>query len=339
MKRDENGSLTPARGYLTEQLREMTELKHADMPAYTCIENEVLLDSSDMGPDDWAKIVGYIEDNYYLYDGFIIIMGTDTMAYTASALSFMLENLAKTVVLTGSIFPFGEVYSDARRNLICSMIFACKYEIPEVCIFFNDRLLRGNRCRKVDSWGLAAFDSQNYPPLAKLEEVVYQTRHTLGLESNLVLPQPKGRFRTHKSIDSRVICIRLIPGFDDETLRSLINSKTCKAIILELYGTGNAPSRNKAGLIDVLKAVVATGAIVVVTSQCPRGAVRLDAYRLGRVLSEIGVVSAGDMTTESTAAKLAYLLGRGLSNAQVRRYMLTNLRGELTESEAAGAKL
>lgn len=168
MKSGDDGSLAPEAGYLTERIKEMPEMSSADMPDVKIKEYDHLIDSSMMGPDDWAKIASDIEEMYYQYDGFVVVMGTDTMAYAASALSFMLENLGKTVVFTGSQIPFFEVYNDARRNLIISILFAATSDFPEVCICFNDKILRGNRAVKVNSLSLDAFDSPNFPPLATI---------------------------------------------------------------------------------------------------------------------------------------------------------------------------
>jgi len=357
MKRNEEGAFAPVSGYLAQVIKDMpemlAEMRGAKvMPKYTLIEYNPLLDSSDMGPEDWVKIAKDIERNYYDYDGFVVIMGTDTMAYCASALSFMLENLDKTVVITGSILSIAEVYNDARRNLIGSMIFATEYDLPEVCIFFNNLLLRGNRSKKMDSNGLAAFQSPNFPPIGLLEDIFMQTavsRHQFSslaalasgqsqssgyvpfsAPQNLLLPHPKGRFRIHTTMDTRVLVIRLVPGFDDEGISAMINNcPSLKALILEVYGTGNAPNR-KTRLLDNIKLATQKGILVVVTTQCPKGAVMLGQYALGKTLMDLGVVEAGDMTTEATATKLAYLFGKKLPLVQVQAAMRANLRGEMT---------
>ena len=186
-----------------------------------------------IGPQDWIKIANDIESHYLQFDGFVVIMGTDTMAYASSALSFMLENLGKCVVFTGSQIPFCEVYNDARRNLIVSIIFAISSEFPEVCICFNDKLLRANRAIKVNSIGLNAYESPNFPPLATLGAFINENKE-------LALPPPRGPFRVHKTLEAQVIVLKLVPGFDDECIHAMVKySTSLKAIVLEMYGTGN----------------------------------------------------------------------------------------------------
>jgi L-asparaginase len=247
-----------------------------------------------------------IESEYFNYDGFVIIMGTDAMAYAASALSFMLENLGKAVVFTGSQIPFAEVYNDARRNLIASVIFAASQELNEVCLFFKDTLLRGNRSTKVNSFGLDAFSSPNFPPLATLGVNV-------TLRKDLTLSPPKGAFRVHKEMlpNLGIIVVKLLPGFNDEPLTTMVKqSTTLKALILEMYGTGNYPVSKKKGLLDTLQIARSKGIIVIALSQCPRGSVLFTKYALGAALQKLGVLSGGDMTSEACSTKLAHLMGR-----------------------------
>lgn len=225
-------TLAPERGYLTAKINELPEVGREDMPHFKVLEYEPLLDSSCMGPENWIQIANDIESNYLLYDGFVVIMGTDTMAYASSALSFMLENLGKSVVFTGSQIPFCDIYTDARRNLLVSMIIAASSDIPEVCLCFNDKVLRANRAVKVDSHGLDAFISPNFPQLATLGASIQFSRE-------LLLTPPRSSFRTHKTLEANVIVLKLVPGFDDEAIESLIkHSNSLKAIVLELYGTG-----------------------------------------------------------------------------------------------------
>ncbi|KAF2070122.1 hypothetical protein CYY_008562 [Polysphondylium violaceum] len=323
MKRDPiSGALRPEPHYLEEQLSALPEMKSLDMPVYTLTEFNPPIDSSDMEHEDWVKIAKLIEQNYYDYDGFVVLHGTDTMAYTASALSFMLENLGKPVVFTGSQIPFAELINDARRNLLTAIIFAGKVDLPEVCIFFNNQLLRGCRSRKVDSWSLDAFDSPNCPPLA-----------TLGMEINvnydIVLNQPKGRFRVHEEINKNIAVVHLVPGFSDDTFENILSGKI-EGLILQSYGSGNAPAKKSKFLQSIQKAVQ-RGVIVVVTSQCLRGSVNLKQYATGKSLLDAGAISGFDMTIETAATKLGWLLGRGLTKEQVKILMETDLRGELTK--------
>lgn len=204
----QNGTLAPLKGYLPQCIREMPEVHDPSMPELDVLEYDPLIDSANVGPEDWASLSSHLRDNYYDYDGFVIIHGTDTMAYTASALSFMLEGLGKAVVITGSMIPLAAVYNDARRNLLISAIFAAQLELCEVAIFFNDRLLRGNRAVKVDSNSLDAFDSPNFPPLATVGARVSTDRVAWRAP-------PVSRLRVHTALSTCVIVVRLAPGFDD----------------------------------------------------------------------------------------------------------------------------
>ncbi|RYY32267.1 hypothetical protein EON62_05565, partial [archaeon] len=274
------------------------------------------------------RIASTIEELYYEYDGFVVVMGTDTMAYAASALSFICEGLGKTVILTGAMLPLVDIFNDGQRNLIVSIVLAASLDMPEVGIFIDDKLMRGNRTVKVNSSGLDAFDSPNFPPLAQLE-IGIRYRPTL------CMPQPRGRFRVHKSLCTAVAVWRMVPGFDDEyVISSIRHAGSLRAIVLELYGTGNMSSR-KASLIDALTLAVSKGIIIVVASQCMRGAVNLSAYALGKKLEAIGVIPAYDMTTEAICCKLAYILSwPGVTTDDVRHWMAKSLRGEMTEELA-----
>ena len=317
--------LAPAPGFLENFLQGMQELQDPTMPQYEVRELEPLIDSSAMGPSDWTKIARTLERNYMKYHGFVVITGTDTMAYAGSSLSFMLEDLAKPVVFTGSMIPLAEPYNDARRNLILSMQFAAaRQSFPEVMIFFNDRLLRANRATKYSADGLDAFGSPNFPPLAIVGTSV-------RARTDLVVSSPRGYMKVHPVTDAHVLVIRLVPGFDAGVLSMIVEAKqSLRALVLETYGTGNAP---------VLAAVAEArkpDLLVVVCSQCPQGCVEMNQYAAGAELAKQGVISAGDMTTEATVTKLTFLLSR-YSTDQVAHKMGEDLRGEITPIDSAAA--
>lgn len=324
-----DGGLAPVEGALTRWVADdLEELRQPNMPETHVHEYSPLMDSSDLGPQDWVRLANDIASNYLHFDGFVIVMGTDTMAFAASALAFMLENLGKPVILTGSQIPLYEPYNDARRNLIMAIIFASRDTLCEVAIFFHDRLLRGCRATKVNTHRLRAFDSPNLLPLAQVGISIEEANH-------LALPQARGSLRVHRSMDTRLLAIRLVPGFDDAVLRHAVASTDSglRALVLQLYGTGNLPS-DKRELVDTLAAATERGVLVVATTQCATGSVVLGKYAAGHALKAAGVVSGGDMTLEATAAKLGYLFGRGdLSTSEVAALLPVSLRGEVSPVE------
>jgi len=328
---NKGGALTPVQGAVTTYMKEMKELGNDHMPEVIVHEYTPFLDSSDLGPSDWAVLATDIKANYWHFDGFVILMGTDTMAYVATALSFMLENLNKPVVFTGSQIPLSEPYNDARRNLIMSLIFATRDSIPEVSIFFHDRLIRACRATKVNTHRLMAFDSPNLEPLAKIGITIDEKEH-------LSLPRARGALRVHANMDTRLLTIRLVPGFDDKVIRQLVQnsveSNSLKVLVLQLYGTGNIPSV-KERFVELLADAVEKDILVVASTQCHTGSVMIGHYATGIALKEAGVVSANDMTLEAVSCKAAYLLGRGdLTTQEVAYLMGVSLRGEVTPSEA-----
>ncbi len=312
----------PAPGYLQAQLAAMPELHAATMPAYDIHEYDPLLDSADMTPADWLKIAQDIAAHYENYDGFIVLHGTDTMAYTASALPFMLHGLAKPVILTGSQLPLWEVRNDARENLITVMQIAATYAIPEVCLYFGDKLLRGCRAVKVNAVGFDAFDSPNYPPLG-----------TVGIHLDVhwqrILPPPAPGPLTVQAIKAaHVGTLRLFPGLTPDFLANVLRPPL-QGLVLETYGVGNGPVSNRA-FMAVLEEAIARGVVIVDCTQCLKGMVDLEGYVTGSALAKIGVISGFDMTVEAALAKLFYLFSRECEVAVIKQQMQTNLRGELT---------
>jgi len=247
------------------------------MPSITVHEYTPLLDSSDMGPGDWALLARDIQTNYYHFDGFVILMGTDTMAYAATALSFMLENLGKPVIFTGSQIPLCQPYNDARRNVIMALIFASRDTFHEVAIFFHDRLLRACRSTKVNTDKLLAFDSPNQEPLAKIGINIDENEH-------LFRPPPRGSLRVHTRMDTRLLTLRLIPGFDDAMMKHIVHAARqtqLKSLVLQLYGAGNLPMI-KDDFIRVLADATDAGVLVVASSQCYSGSVVMGYYATGK---------------------------------------------------------
>jgi L-asparaginase len=309
----------------------MAELHSENMPEVVLHEYTPFVDSSDLGPADWVRLAADIQANYLHFDGFVVITGTDTMAYCATALSFLLENLAKPVVFTGSQIPLCEPYNDGRRNLIMALIFASRDTINEVTIFFHDRLLRACRATKVNTHRLLAFDSPNLDPLATIGITIEEKEY-------LTLPPARGALRVHRRMDTRSLTLRLVPGFDDSMIADMVaraaEEKLLRALILQLYGTGNIPSY-KDSFIQLLADACDKGILVVAATQCHTGNVLMGHYAVGAALETAGVVSAGDMTLEAVACKIGYLLGRGdLTDTQVSKLMGVSLRGEVTPPEA-----
>lgn len=311
----------PVAGYLAETLSKMPEFHHPEMPEFTLHEYPELIDSSNMDPQHWQQIAEDIKRNYADYDGFIILHGTDTMSYTASALSFMLENLEKPVIVTGSQIPLAELRSDGQINLLNALYIAANYPIPEVSLFFNNKLLRGNRSRKLDADGFDAFDSPNFQPLLVAGiniEVKAGTLHSKESTSSLKVSQ----------ITSQPIgVITLYPGISAEVLKNTLQQPV-KAMILLSYGVGNAPQNSQ--IIQQMKNAFENNIVIVNCTQCLRGKVNMGGYATGHALRDVGVLSGLDMTPEAALAKLHYLLSLDIDIEELRKQITQNLRGELT---------
>ncbi|TVQ90431.1 MAG: L-asparaginase 1 [Deltaproteobacteria bacterium] len=324
----------PVPGYLGERMGSMATFHLPGAPRltlppsdlggaihYTIFESERLVDSSNMTRVDWVALAHRIAELHEEYAGFVVVHGTDTMAYTASALSFMLEGLQKPVVVTGSQIPLSRVRNDAVDNLLGALLIAGHFEIPEVVLYFNHKLLRGNRSQKVDAQGLNAFRSGNLPPLAELGLQV-------EIRWDLVLPPTAPALRVRPITDQHVVALRLFPGITTPMVEQVLGPPL-RGAILETYGAGNAPDA-QTDLLRVLREASDRGVVLVNTTQCHRGMVRPD-YAAGQALAEAGVVPGADMTPEAALTKLQWLLSEPREPEEVRALVTRSLRGELTE--------
>jgi L-asparaginase len=289
-----------------------------------------LIDSSDVEPSLWVELTSLIEEKYNDYDGFVILHGTDTMAYSASVLSFMLEGLTKPVIFTGSQLPIGTPRTDGKENLISSVEIAAAKDaeghalVPEVCICFDNLLMRGNRTSKLNSDNFRAFRSENYPPLA---EAGISIRYNSQLIRKPSSWEDKPLF--HKSLDTRVAILKIHPGITPQVVKDILCSKDTRAVIIETYGAGNAPS--KEWFINIVTQAAEEGKIIMNVTQCLAGSVNMDIYATGKSLKEAGVTSGYDSTTESALGKLFYLLGRFDDNETVAQLLNNELRGEISK--------
>ena len=284
------------------------------------------VDSSNMLPQSYIELAKIIEKNYHQYDGFVVLHGSDTMAFTASALSFMLENLGKPVVLTGSQLPIGEIRTDARENIITALEIAAarrgnKSLVPEVCIFFDYQLFRGNRSKKYNAEKFEAFYSMNYPPLA-------EAGITIKYQRQFILKHPELPLKVHKKLNQDIAVLRLYPGITQTTVDAVFQTPNARAVIMETWGSGNASTQQ--WFIDSVKKAIKSGLIIVNITQCDGGAVELGRYETSKYLQEAGVISGYDLTFEAAVTKLMFLLGQNLSKSDIKRLMQTSLRGEMT---------
>ncbi len=337
MQRTERG-YAPAPGLLGRQLTRMPMFQDPALPrgtmplskfgrhvSWRLKEYSPLLDSSNMDMSDWVRLAEEVERFYDAYDAFVILHGTDTMAYSASALSFMLRNLGKPVVMTGSQIPLVETRNDALDNLLGALTIAGHFHIPEVTLYFHHKLMRGNRTRKMDASGLDAFQSTNLPPLAEVGTGIDVAWHR-------VRRMPRAPLIVRPITERNVASLRIFPGITAEIMQNFLQPPL-RGVVLETYGSGNVPDI-RPDFLDALRRATDAGIVVVNCTQCPMGAVSPD-YVGGKALADAGVVGGADMTPEAALTKLSYLLSRSeLSTDEVRRWMTTDLRGEMTPPAA-----
>ena len=321
MIQSENGYI-PSRDAFLRLLDSIPDLHSSALPQWDVVEFSPLLDSSNIAVDEWNKIGEAIASRYDDYDGFVILHGTDTMAYSASALSFMLENLSKPVIFTGAQIPLCEIRSDGRDNIVTSMVIAASGLVHEVCIYFNGQLLRGNRSTKHSSDQFGAFESPNFSTLAyagisiRYHSALLRTPSTLPFHFRPLLQVPIG-------------VIKVFPGIHFELFESIM-TESLSGVILETFGAGNIPSSAHSSLLPIIEKAYRSGTIITVCSQCMQGAVSLGAYATSKALHDIGAVNGKDMTTEAALTKLYYLFSCGLSKEEIKEKMSEDLRGELT---------
>lgn len=307
-------------------LQKIPELKQLDCEIET-LSFEKPIDSSDMNPSHWISIAGMIQSHYAAFDGFVVLHGSDTMSYTASAMSFMFENLAKPVILTGSQLPIGDLRTDAKENLITAIQIASlqqnnKAVITEVCLYFEYKLYRGNRTTKINSENFNAFCSPNYPALV-------ESGVNLNLKSDLFLTNDGSKdLIVHDSFDTNVVILKMFPGMSESVFSAILNIPNLKGIVLETYGAGNATTDE--WFIKALTQAIENGKHIVNVTQCPTGTVNMGQYETSSILKQIGIISGKDSTTEAAITKLMFLLGQNTAPNHFKTVFETSLRGEMT---------
>ena len=322
MNRSENG-YAPERGFLQKMLKDIAVLRDPSMPKWELVELDPLLDSSNMTVLDWNAIGRVIADHYDAFDGFVVLHGTDTMAYTASALSFSLENLNKPVIITGSQIPLFEVRNDGLDNLVTAMLIAAEGRVREVALCFADKLFRGNRCTKINTSGLNAFSSPNFPLLAEIGT---------SIQYNEMIPRKtvNGPFAVRSLQNIPIGIIKVFPGIQFELFEEIM-TESLKGIVIEAFGAGNVPGSANA-ILPIVRKARENGTVMAICSQCLRGSVSLGVYETSATLKQAGAVCAYDMTTEAAVAKLYYLFSCGYDADTVKEKMEQDLAGELTRA-------
>ena len=323
MKKTDRG-YTPVEGFLSSAIKSISDMSREDFPSWELFEMSPLLDSSNMAVAEWNKIASVIYEAYDRYDGFVVLHGTDTMAYTASALSFILKGLSKPVILTGSQIPLSELRSDGRDNLITSVLIAGEGVISEVALYFCGKLLRGNRAMKMSSDGLVAFDSPNYPHLADVGITVRYNTSALLKKSNAPQSLKLSYFK-----DIPIGVLKVFPGIQFGLFADIMTDKL-SGIVLETFGAGNIPGSGNE-LLPIIEKAFLAGSVIAVCSQCPAGTVSLGAYETSSSLKRAGAVSGRDMTTEAAVAKLYYLFSLDIGKDELKALMERDLCGELSE--------
>ena len=311
-------------------LQKIPELKLLDCQIETfSFENPI--DSSNMNPQEWIFIAEIIQEKYSLFDGFVVLHGSDTMSYTASAMSFMLENLSKPIIFTGSQLPIGDLRTDAKENLITAIQIASLQEnniplIQEVCLYFEYKLYRGNRTTKINAEHFKAFSSPNFPELA--ESGVHLKINSAITSKAALLSENIKPLIVHTNLDNNVVILKMFPGISETVLSAIFNISNLKGLILETYGAGNAPTNS--WFIDLLKNAIASGLYIVNVTQCSGGSVSMGDYETSTTMKKIGVISGKNITTEAAITKLMFMLGQKISPEKFQEVFETSIRGEIS---------